>query len=115
LVSFYWFWRCFSSSLWWWGSAGEDLVVVAPAVMFSGGRECFRCGSSGSCGSGFASICFDGWWWQLEVMSWVVVARCWFADVFGFGVGGAGLRWWFAEAVVLDCVSYGLSFLSCHA
>jgi hypothetical protein len=51
----------------------------------------------------------------VEVMSWVVVARCWFADVFGFGVGGAGLRWWFAEAVVLDCVSYGLSFLSCHA
>jgi hypothetical protein len=48
-------------------------------------------------------------------MSWVVVARCWFADVFGFGVGGAGLRWWFAEVVVLDCVSYGLSFLSCHA
>jgi hypothetical protein len=68
MVSFYWFWCCFSSSLWWWGSAGEDLVVVAPAVMFSGGHGCFRCGCSGSCSSGFVSVSFDGWWWQLEVL-----------------------------------------------
>jgi hypothetical protein len=45
----------------------------------------------GGCGGSVG----DGGSWRCEVMRWVVVVRCCFADVFGFGVGGAGLRWWF--------------------
>jgi hypothetical protein len=98
LFSFYFVPALISSTLWWWGSAGEGSSFVSQFVFFL----CFflfvsfcfcrsgflppadlavvtpevmfsgGCGcfrrGGGLCGPGYALVRFDGWWWRLEVL-----------------------------------------------